>query len=253
MSPTKADYSVLNKFNFEKPPVGVKFLFMKPEGIERLDKKLNLCEMPKEAQERGTPFYTDADNHICNSGAHLIFGSELPKAISSGQKGPALEIFKEPRVNRRILEVLPKLEKGIVNYTVFSPLDKMSFEPDLVIILTNETSQTELILRAMSYTTGKMWSSKMTYVVACAWVFVYPYLSGEVNYITTGLSFGMKLKKIYPEGRQLISIPYDWLHTVMQNLEEMAWVPTVFTVFTDKKEEFIKQAFGKLGITRDYS
>jgi hypothetical protein len=32
------DLSIFNKFNFENQPVGVEFLFFRPEGIEQLDK-----------------------------------------------------------------------------------------------------------------------------------------------------------------------------------------------------------------------
>jgi hypothetical protein len=39
---TLRDYSIFNKFNFEMKPVGKKILITKPEGIERLNKKLNL-------------------------------------------------------------------------------------------------------------------------------------------------------------------------------------------------------------------
>jgi hypothetical protein len=59
MKPLKQDLSIFNKFNFEKPPVGVKFLFFRPEGMKQLsmDKNLSFCEMLKEAQQSKTPFY----------------------------------------------------------------------------------------------------------------------------------------------------------------------------------------------------
>jgi hypothetical protein len=38
MRPLQTDLSIYEEFNFEKPPVGVKSLFEKPEGIERLEK-----------------------------------------------------------------------------------------------------------------------------------------------------------------------------------------------------------------------
>ena len=53
MRPLQTDMSIYSKFKFERPPVGVKYLFHKPEGIEPLDKSLALCEMLKEAQQRG--------------------------------------------------------------------------------------------------------------------------------------------------------------------------------------------------------
>lgn len=45
-----------------------------------------------------------------------------------------------------------------------------------------------------------------------------------MNHITTGFGSGMKAKKLFPEGRHLISIPYNWLPVITENLREMAWV-----------------------------
>jgi uncharacterized protein (DUF169 family) len=62
MRPLTQDLSIFNKFNFENPPVGVEFLFFRPEGIEQLDKSLAACEMIKEVQQKGTPFYFTVEN-----------------------------------------------------------------------------------------------------------------------------------------------------------------------------------------------
>ena len=35
MSPKKRDYAVLDKFKFERKPVGVKYLITRPEGIPK--------------------------------------------------------------------------------------------------------------------------------------------------------------------------------------------------------------------------
>ena len=85
----------------------------------------------------------------------------------------------------------------------------------------------------------------MTNVLGCAWLYVYPYKTGEVNYITTGLGWGMKARKAFPEGHQLISIPFDWLPIITQNLKEMPWIPPSFT---DEGPEFDKKAFESLGL-----
>jgi len=55
MRPLQTDLSIFEKFNFEKPPVGVKFLFARPEGIKQPDKSIALCEMIKEGQQSGAP------------------------------------------------------------------------------------------------------------------------------------------------------------------------------------------------------
>ena len=236
MRPLQTDLSIYSKFNFEKPPVGVKFLLNKPEGIEQLDKSLAFCEMIKEAQQRGTPFYFTKENEDCVG--KLPLGMEdMPPFAESGQIGPKFEIFQEPRANSRLYQYLPKFPKGTVNYVAFSTLDKLTFEPDLL-ILTATTSQAEIVLRAMSYSTGEIRETKATGVLGCAWLYVYPYQSGKVNYMITGLAFGMKAKEVFPEGWILISIPYHWIPIITQNLKEMKWV---LPSYTDGREKFLER------------
>jgi len=233
MQPLKQDLSIFNKFGFERPPVGVKFLFDKPEGIERIDKSLPFCEMVKEAQQRGTPFYFDKENENC-FGKAVLGMEDVPSFAESGQVGYKLEIYQEARANSRLYQYITKLEKGTVNYVAFSTLNKLAFEPDLLIIMA-APSQAEIVLRAMSYSTGELWEPKAMGVLGCAWLFTYPYMSGKVNYTISGLAFGMKAKEVFPEGWILISIPYHWIPIITQNLKEMKWV---LPSYTDGREKF---------------
>ena len=89
----------------------------------------------------------------------------------------------------------------------------------------------------MTYSTGEMYESRGTAVGNCANVFVYPYLTGKVNFTITGMSYGMKGKRVFPEGLMLISIPYQWIPTITQNLREMKWVPRGFS-FNDRDTFF---------------
>ena len=227
MRPLTQDLSIFNKFGFEKPSVGVKFLFNKPEGIESLDKKLALCETLREAQERGTPFYLCKQNQDC-VGTYPLGMEDIPPHAESGLIGPQLEIFQEPRANGVLYRYLPKFARGTVNYIAFSTLDKLSFEPDLL-VLTATPSQAEIVLRAMSYSTGEIWETKATNVLGCAWLYVYPCVSGKVNCMVTGLYFGMKVRQVFPDGWMLISIPYAWIPIINQNLKEMKWILPAYT------------------------
>lgn len=239
MRPLQTDLSIYSKFNFEKPPVGVKFLFFKPEGIEQLDKVLPFCEMFKEAQQRGTPFYITKENEDC-FGKFALGMEDMPLFAESGQLGPKYEIYQDTRANKKIYQYIPKIERGIVNYVALARLDKLTFEPDLL-ILTATTSQAEIVLRAMSYSTGEIQETKSTPVLGCTWLFIYPYQSGKVNYTVTGMCFGMKAKEIFEEGWILISIPYNWIPTITQNLQEMKWV---LPSYTDGREQFLKREQG---------
>jgi len=243
MIETKQSLSIFNKFNFERKPVGVKFMPTKPEGIEKLNKILDFCEMLKEAQE-GDSFYATKEEFSC-IGPILLGMVDHDPIFESGMVGPKLGVFQNSRANRRIYDVMPKLERDTVNYVAFSPLDKLTFDPDLLIVTAN-TSQAEILLRAHSYRTGKMWSTKGTPVAGCAWLYIYPYVSGELNFTVTGLSFGMKSRQLFPEGMILMSIPWDLLPGMVQNLREMDWVPHSYTIGREEHKKKVRSIINEL-------
>lgn len=248
MDSIEQDFSILDKFNFKCAPVAVKFFPKEPGGIERLDKKIAWCQMLTEAQ-KGRAFYADAENHFCEPALFLLGHEDVPPLAASGQLGSALKIFNDARANRRIYQVIPKLGKGTVTGVAFSPFGKLSFDPDLLILTADATSQTEKILRASCYTTGQMLNSKMTYVMGCSWLYNYPYMTGELNYMITGVCYGMKMYELLPEGMQLISIPYHQIPTILQNLQDMPWI---LPGHTEQKEEFYKQVHRELGLDEPY-
>jgi uncharacterized protein (DUF169 family) len=239
----KKDLAILDKFEFDVQPVGVKLLAKRPDGIERLGEKIALCEMLKKAQE-GNAFYADKESHTCDAGPYVLGQADAPGPFIGGEFGAGLKIFEEPRSASRLYHYIPRIEKGVVNYVAFSPLSKLPFDPDVSVIL-SKTSQTEILLRAMSYRTGKMWSSKYSAAIGCAWILVYPYITGELNYTMTGLGHGMKRRKLFPEGQQLVCIPFDVLPSMLQTLQDMPWV---LPAFGPDGPEFVKRLLVKLGI-----
>jgi len=244
MTVTKKDLAILDKFAFDVPPVAVKFSPRRPAKLERLVEKLALCEMLKKAQQ-GNAFYADAENHVCDAGLYILGQADSPEPFISGEFGAGLQIFEEPRSASRLYLHIPKLGRGIIHYVAFAPLDKLSFDPDLLIILAN-TEQTEILLRAMSYRTGEVWESKFTAAIGCAWTYIYPYLTGKVNYSITGLGHGMKRRKLFPEGRQIVSIPFDLLPSILKTLREMPWV---LPAYKPDGMEFVGKVLSNLGIS----
>jgi uncharacterized protein (DUF169 family) len=222
MRPLKQDLSIFNKFDFEKPPVGVKFLFFRPVGIEQLpmDTNLSFCEMLTEAQQRRSPFYFGKDNSEACVGKILLGMEDMEPFAESGQIGARLKIFQEPRANYIFYQYVPKFGRDTVNYVAFSTIDELTFEPDVLVISTTP-SRAEIVMRAMSYSTGELYSSKTTPVMGCAWLYIYPYQTGKVNYLIPEMIHGMKGRELFPEGSILISIPYQWIPIITQNLHEM--------------------------------
>ena len=107
MGTTKRDLSILEEFNLKMKPVGIKFLLYKPDGINKLDKNLSICEMIREAQG-SEPFFATVDNFTCVG--PLITGmAEGDPVFESGHIGENLNIFEEARANRRLYHYITTL------------------------------------------------------------------------------------------------------------------------------------------------
>src|SRR4030042_5988170 len=102
MKPLQTDFSVYKKFSFENPPIAIKYLFFKPEGIEPLGKSLALCEMLKEAHQRKKPFYVTGEDENCFGKTFLGMAGDSPHFSDGGERGILLKIFQEPRNNVRL-------------------------------------------------------------------------------------------------------------------------------------------------------
>jgi uncharacterized protein (DUF169 family) len=221
MSYFKRDFSVFSRMDFDRAPVGVKFQFGRPQGIRELDKKLPLCGVFVEAQ-KSAPFYYTRENESCSGTFPLGMADVGPQWRAGHHGAEDIGIYKDPRANRRIYHDIPQLQEGTCNYVLFSRLDEISYDPDIIICTCN-TTQAELLMRAYAYTTGKMWHARGYLVLSCAWLYVHPFISGELNMTVTGLGFGMRDHKILPPGLILITIPFDLVPMVIENLNDMKW------------------------------
>jgi uncharacterized protein (DUF169 family) len=225
MPAKKRDYSALDKFNFERKPVGVKFVLARPKGMKKPDKALNMCEMIKYAQE-GNAFYVGEEDLACVGIEQVILGmKDADPLLVSGAFGGAEGLFQGASSNRAMYQILPTMPKGSVRFAMFAPLDKMNFDPDVLIMVAN-INQAQTLLRTVNYSTGMPFESKMTPVVACAWMYIYPVVSGELNYIITGLGLGMQALNIYPPGLFIISVPFQRIPMMLENLKSMPYNAT---------------------------
>jgi len=234
---------VLGRLALDTPPVAVRFSPDPPAGLSRLGDGMALCEMLKHARE-GASFYADAGSHTCPAGSYVVHGQEAPPPYKSGELGAGLQIFRDAHAAAGIYDHVPTLEPGTARYVAFAPLPQVTFEPDLLVVLAG-LRQAEILLRAMSYATGGMWTSKYTNVLGCSWLLAQPHLSGEVNYVTTGFSFGMRLRQVFDEGLQVVSIPRPLFPELLSNLQEMPWV---LPAFQPDGKEFLRDLRTGLGL-----
>jgi len=218
------DLSIFLRLNLKTSPLAIKFQFFLPEGIDPLpaDRCLSLCEMMIEAQKTGKPFYFSREQTETCVGKILLGMQEMEPFAESGQIGEKLRVFQEARANYALYQYVPRFEKNVVRYLVFSLLEQLAFEPDLLILAADAT-QAEIIMRSMTYSTGELYNSTTTPVMGCAWIFIYPFKSGKVNFLVPEMIHGMKARELFSKDTILISIPYRWIPIMAQNLREMTW------------------------------
>lgn len=209
------------KLDMEFPAVAVKYCYSQPEGVEHCGEVLSFCQFVKKAQVEGKKVFITKEDDNC-FGKMVMGMIPKPPLGASGQAGYDFGVFKTQAPNARLYMKLTTLTPGTVNFVVFCPVAICDFDPDLVICVA-DPRQGDILMRATSYISGDLWESKASSVLACSWLYGYPYESGKVNYIITGLGHGMKRRKVYPAGRMLISIPYQKLNEVIQALDEMDW------------------------------
>lgn len=241
----RGKYAILDNFNFETPPIGIKITPKKVEGIPRLAKKMTLCEMIKHAQD-GNVFYAEIQDHTCDAGLYVLGMKDVEPQYINGEYGTGLQVYESPRAGSRLYQHIYKIDRGAVNYITFAPLQKLSFEPDVLLIMAN-TTQAEILLRASSYRTGDPWISLYTAALGCDWLIVYPYLSGQINHITTGLGFGMRRRHIFKEGKHFISVPFDKIQPLLDTLAVMPWVPEPYK---ENGLEYVKDLRIRLGLDK---
>lgn len=241
------DFSLLKKMDFTYSPVAMKFLLNKPGGVEKLEETGSICQMFRNAQDR-SPFYASAENFSCVDRLLLGFMEPEPN-FESGQIGAKERIYQDARANRRVYQYIEKIPAGTVRHVAFARIFDAPFDPDLIVI-TARPDQAELILRALSYSTGKPLTTMITPVLMCAWVFIYPYMTGKLNYTITGLGYGMKNRKLLPEGLVLITVPYDLIPVLLDNLSEMDWVLPISSVPDEEKGSFAAKVMDE--IRQDY-
>ena len=209
------------KLDMEFPPVALKYCYSQPEGVEHCTEVLSFCEFAKKAQVTGKKFFITKEEDNC-FGKMVMGMIPKPGLGASGQAGYDFGVFRSPAPNARLYHNITTLNPGACNFVVFCLLSICDFDPDIVICVA-DANQGDILMRATSYISGDLWESRASSVLACSWLYGYPYVSGKVNFVITGLGHGMRRRKVYPAGRMLISIPYQKLDEVVQALGQMDW------------------------------
>lgn len=233
---------LFGKLELEYAPIAIKYHLVPPANCPKSEKKMAFCQFVKEAQTTLSSFYIDKTNDDCYG--KMALGMEPKSPVgASGQAGYDFEMYRSPIAGQQLYQKIEVLVPGTVNYVQFAPVSICDFDPDLIVCVA-DVEKADILLRASSYISGDLWESKSSPVLSCAWMYAYPIISGKVNHITTGMYHGLKRRKAYPAGLQIIAIPYAKIDEVVTALEQMSWTAIAFREDEESKAEMARRRAG---------
>ncbi|MGA2298239.1 MAG: DUF169 domain-containing protein [FCB group bacterium] len=206
---------IIEAIKLDSSPVAVSFSIEIPLDIPQMKGELRLCQMLDKARRKKDVFYALVENHRCDGGSVSCGLKERNERSRTGEfLYSELGLFGSKRAARRFINSNPRIEFSTVKVTTFAPLEKATFEPDVVVIICN-AKQGMILTEATTFETGKR-TLGMTGPPICSSIVAAPFLTGEVVY-SMGDSGARKYMKI-TDGDVYVGIPGELFPDIVDNL-----------------------------------
>jgi uncharacterized protein (DUF169 family) len=153
-----------------------------PPGMQESDKKIRHCMMVGLARNEGKVFYSTSNKHECNGGAFALGLKDLTPTLKTGAFYFKLGKFASVTSSRRTMENVPHLPKGETYATMYAPLEKTPFTPQVIIIVTNPWAMLKLAQSSLFRLGGRAHAAFSGIQSVCSDAVAQPYLTGKPNF-----------------------------------------------------------------------
>jgi uncharacterized protein (DUF169 family) len=228
---TKIDYSKIAKdfmelLHLDGSPVAVKFITSEehvPEGVPHLTETITHCQMVNRARRDGAIFYATKDNHACMGGAWSMGLREITPTLKSGEFYYKLGKYDSWPSCKRTIDRIPHVESGATYATVYAPLEKVPFDPTIVLIVTTPKVMLKLAQSSLYHLGGRINSNFAGIQSVCADASAQVYLTGQVNF-SLGCDGSRKYSGIQ-EHEMVMGIPAEILPLIIEALPVVLGAP----------------------------
>lgn len=207
-------------------PVAFRFATKKeeiPAGMEKLDKTIRHCGMVSLARKEGKTFYSTAENHECNGGAWSLGLREITETLKNGDFYFKLGKFESSAACKRTIDRVPHLGTGETYATMYAPLEKTPFDPQVVVIVANPWAMLKLSQSALFRVGGRIGAEFAGIQSVCGDACAQTYLNGKINF-SLGCDGSRKFSGI-EDGEMVIGIPAEILPDLIEALNVVAAAP----------------------------
>jgi uncharacterized protein (DUF169 family) len=210
---TNAQYSIrLQKIlELNSSPVAVAISLGSPDGLEYLQQKATACMMVQIARN-GTAFCSSGDSIICGGRASLGVGEspiqKLDEFLVHKEK-----LFSSKAAALRLLDSIKRHAPNQGSYLAFSPLEKATFFPDVVLFI-GTPAQLSRIIFLDAFETGEI--DTIHGEPLCSGAIAMPITTGRI-----GISFmdtACRLLGRYKPEEMAVGVPYQKLSRIVDNI-----------------------------------
>jgi uncharacterized protein (DUF169 family) len=204
-------------------PVAIKFATSKeeiPSGMEELDKTIRHCMMVSIARKEGKAFYATVGKHECNGGAWALGLKELTPTLKTGEFYFKLGKFASSAACKRTIDRVPHLNFGDTYATMYAPLEKTPFTPQIVIIIANPRGMLKLAQSSLFRLGGRIYAGFSGIQSVCSDATAQTYLTGQPNF-SLGCDGSRKFSGI-TEDEMVMGLPAEMLPEITAALTIVA-------------------------------
>lgn len=207
-------------------PVAFRFATKKeeiPAGMEKLDRTIRHCSMVGLARNEGKIFYSPAENHECNGGAWALGLREITETLKNGDFYFKLGKFESSAACKRTIDRVPHLGTRDTYATMYAPLEKTPFDPQVVLIVASPWAMLKLAQSTLFRVGGRIEAEFAGIQSVCSDACAQTYLNGKVNF-SLGCDGSRKFSGIN-DGEMVMGIPAEILPSIIEALTIVAAAP----------------------------
>jgi len=207
-------------------PVAFRFATKKeeiPAGMEAFDKTIRHCSMIGLVRKEGRIFYSSSEKHECNGGAWSLGLRELTESLKTGDFYYKLGKFESSAACKRTIDRVVHLGTGDTYATLYAPLEKTPFDPQVVLIVASPWAMLKLAQSTLFRVGGRIEAEFAGIQSVCADACAQTYLNGKVNF-SLGCDGSRKFSGI-EDGELVIGIPAEILPEITEALKVVAAAP----------------------------
>jgi uncharacterized protein (DUF169 family) len=207
-------------------PVAFRFATKKediPAGMQELDKTIRHCAMVGLARKEGRIFYSTAVKHECNGGAWALGLREITESLRTGDFYFRLGKFESSAACKRTIDRVLHLQTLETYATLYAPLEKTPFDPQVVLIVASPWAMLKLAQSVLFRVGGRINAEFAGIQSVCSDACAQTYLNGQVNF-SLGCDGSRKFSGI-EDGEMVIGIPAELLPEITESLKVVAAAP----------------------------